>query len=147
VVGDPCLPEFRDREKLPYIEAVLLETLRWYPIGPLHDLTDTRPVLPHMSRMADAFQGMAMTWNETCYPNPSAFDPRRHLTASGMLAEGTSSQYFGLGRCICPGRHIADQSLWAVIVSILATLCIGKARNEAGHEVNFTPEFTKGLST
>ncbi|KAI6039884.1 cytochrome P450 [Pisolithus marmoratus] len=151
VVGDSRLPEFSDRENLPYVDAVLLEVLRWYPTNPF--------LLPHMTTAADAFHGMyipkgkpyllitAMTRNETRYPNPSAFDPARHLTASGTLAEGTSSPYFGLGRRICPGRHVGDKSLWAMIVSTLATLRIGKARNEAGHEVDFTPEFTTGITS
>ncbi|KAI6099754.1 cytochrome P450 [Pisolithus sp. B1] len=151
VVGDARLPEFSDREKLPYVEAVFLEVLRWHPIKPL--------LLPRKTTTADVFQGMyipkgatvvtnvwAMTRNEKRYPNPAVFNPERHLTASGTLAEDTPSPYFGLGRRICPGRHIADQSIWAGIVSILATLRIQKARNEAGHEVDFTPEFTTGLA-
>ncbi|KAI6106858.1 cytochrome P450 [Pisolithus croceorrhizus] len=161
VVGDARLPEFKDREKLPYVEAVFLELLRWHPILPL--------LLPHKTTTADVFQGMyipkgksfplsamphltfhfmqaAMTRNEKRYPNPTVFIPERHLTPSGTLAEEVPSPYFGLGRRICPGRHIADQSIWAGIVSILATLHIQKARDEAGHEVDFTPEFTKGLA-
>ncbi|KIO14849.1 hypothetical protein M404DRAFT_928982 [Pisolithus tinctorius Marx 270] len=140
VVGDTRLPEFRDRENLPYVEAVLLETLRWHPNVPL--------MLPHTTTTADVFHGMyipkgkAITRNEMHYPNPAAFNPGRHLTASGTLNQSTASPYLGLDRRICPGRRIADQSLWAATVSILATLRIGKARDEAGQEVDFTPEFT-----
>lgn len=35
VTGKARLPEFGDRNSLPYIEAILLETLRWHPIVPL----------------------------------------------------------------------------------------------------------------
>lgn len=35
VVGHTRLPSFKDRPKLPYIEAMLTETLRWGPITPL----------------------------------------------------------------------------------------------------------------
>ncbi|KAI6099756.1 cytochrome P450 [Pisolithus sp. B1] len=152
VVGNDRLPEFKDRQNLPYVEAVFLEILRWHPINPI--------LLPHKTTTADVFDGMyipkgatvlmnvwAMTRNEKRYPNPTAFIPERHLTASGTVAEGTSSPYFGLGRRSCPGRHVADQSLWASVVSILAILRIGKVRNEAGHEVDFTPEFTAGLTS
>ncbi|KAI6025691.1 cytochrome P450 [Pisolithus orientalis] len=148
VVGDARLPEFKDRDNLPYVQAVYLETLRWHPIKPL--------LLPRKTTTVDVFNGMyipkgksypsAMTRDEKRYPNPAVFNPERHLTAGGTLAEGTSSQYFGLGRRICPGRHIADQSIWAGVISILATLRVGKARDEAGHEIDFTPEFTKGLA-
>ncbi|KAI6122247.1 cytochrome P450 [Pisolithus croceorrhizus] len=50
VVGHTRLPEFKDREKLPYVEAVFLEVLRWHPILPL--------LLPHKTTTADVFQGM-----------------------------------------------------------------------------------------
>ena len=35
VVGNDRLPGLMDRESLPYVEAVLSETLRWRIIGPL----------------------------------------------------------------------------------------------------------------
>jgi hypothetical protein len=35
VVGIARLPVFEDRPSLPYIEAVLRETLRWHPAVPL----------------------------------------------------------------------------------------------------------------
>ena len=38
VVGRDRLPEFSDREKLPYIEAILKEVLRWEPSLPLSKL-------------------------------------------------------------------------------------------------------------
>lgn len=89
----------------------------------------------------------AMTQNEVCYPNPASSILERHLTTGGTLAEGTASPYFGLGRRVRPGKCVGDQSLWAAMVSILATLRIGKARNESGHEVDFTPEFTTGITS
>ena len=33
VVGTERLPEFSDRINLPYMNAVLLEVLRWHPVG------------------------------------------------------------------------------------------------------------------
>ena len=35
VVGAGRLPEFADRDKLPYINAVVKEIMRWYPVAPL----------------------------------------------------------------------------------------------------------------
>jgi cytochrome P450 len=35
IVGKDRLPGFGDRSSLPYVEAVLRETLRWHPVFPL----------------------------------------------------------------------------------------------------------------
>lgn len=35
VIGNGRLPDFGDREYLPYVEAICLETLRWHPVAPL----------------------------------------------------------------------------------------------------------------
>ncbi|KAK0479597.1 cytochrome P450, partial [Armillaria novae-zelandiae] len=34
VIGDDRLPRFDDRERLPYINALVLEVLRWHTVGP-----------------------------------------------------------------------------------------------------------------
>jgi cytochrome P450 len=35
IVGMDRLPDFGDRPSLPYVEAILRETLRWHPVFPL----------------------------------------------------------------------------------------------------------------
>ena len=35
VVGRSRLPDFEDRENLPYLDAVLSETFRWNPVTPM----------------------------------------------------------------------------------------------------------------
>ncbi|KIJ62827.1 hypothetical protein HYDPIDRAFT_29977 [Hydnomerulius pinastri MD-312] len=151
VVGTQRLPNFEDRPDLPYVEGVYLETLRWRPVVPM--------ALPHMTSVSDVYEGMyipkgafvlvniwAMTHDETRFPDPMAFKPERHLTPSGTLAAGTTSHSFGFGRRICPGRYMADQAVWAAMVSMLATLRISKDKDEFGGEIEVKPEFTTGLS-
>ena len=38
VVGTSRLPDFSDRAALPYVEAIIRETLRWHPVGPLGEI-------------------------------------------------------------------------------------------------------------
>lgn len=38
VVGRKRLPDFGDRQKMPYVEGVLLETLRWHHSTPMGKL-------------------------------------------------------------------------------------------------------------
>jgi cytochrome P450 len=45
VVGTHRLPTFSDRESLPYVEAVVKESFRWHPIGPMG--------LPHVASQDD----------------------------------------------------------------------------------------------
>jgi cytochrome P450 len=35
VIGKERLPVLEDRESLPYLNAILKETMRWYPVVPL----------------------------------------------------------------------------------------------------------------
>ena len=35
VIGRDRLPQVSDRASLPYVEAVMMETLRWHPVVPL----------------------------------------------------------------------------------------------------------------
>ncbi|KAF9238509.1 cytochrome P450 [Melanogaster broomeanus] len=152
VVGSERLPNFDDRPNLPYVEGVYLETLRWRPAVPL--------ALPHMTSTSDIYEGMyipkgamvltnlwAMGHDETRFPDSMTFKPERHLTPTGSLAENTPFQAFGFGRRACPGKNLADPSVWSAIVSMLATLCIAKAKDEYGEEIDVNVEFTSGLST
>lgn len=152
VVGSDRLPDFNDRPSLPYVEGVLLETFRWHPVTPMG--------LPHMTTRSDVFAGMyvpkgaiiltnlwAMAHDERRFPEPLTFSPERHLTPSGDLAKGTACNAFGFGRRYCPGKFVADQSVWATIVSILATLRIERANDRCGNHIDVIPEFTSGLSS
>ena len=48
-MGRDRLPTLADREHLPYIEAVVKETLRWHPVAPMS--------LPHTSTEDDICEG------------------------------------------------------------------------------------------
>ena len=38
VVGQDRLPSFADRERLPYINAIVLEVMRWHSVTPIGNL-------------------------------------------------------------------------------------------------------------
>ncbi|KIK95876.1 hypothetical protein PAXRUDRAFT_826569 [Paxillus rubicundulus Ve08.2h10] len=141
VVGPQRLPNFGDRPALPYIDALLRETLRCRPVPPVG--------LPHATSEDDTYKGyyipkgatiMVNVWaisqNETKYPNASAFLPERFLKSDGTLSDDNLSWIFGFGRRICPGRHLADGSLWCAMVSILTMFTIEKT--EAPEEIKWT---------
>lgn len=49
VIGTSRLPGFKDREDLPYIDAVLKEALRWHPVVPMG--------VAHMAMEDDILEG------------------------------------------------------------------------------------------
>ncbi|KAG1821681.1 cytochrome P450 [Suillus subaureus] len=151
VIGDSRLPDFSDREGLPYVEAVYLETLRWRPTVPCS--------LPHLTSTSDVYDGYyipkgaillvnvwGMTHDESRFPDSMSFKPERHMLPTGELIQGTAPLSFGFGRRKCPEQYIADQSIWASIVPILATFRIGKGKDSTGCDIDVNPEFTVGFA-
>ncbi|KAG1743719.1 cytochrome P450 [Suillus paluster] len=144
VIGKDRLPDFDDRPALPYIEAILRETLRWHPVFPFG--------APNATTTSDVYKGYfipkgwAMTHDETKYPSPDEFKPERFLHEDGSLTSDTMPLGFGWGRRICVGRHLADTSLWIAIASFLAVFSAHKAHDEHGMDIPVVPKFSAGLA-
>ncbi|KAH9952213.1 cytochrome P450 [Amylocystis lapponica] len=152
IVGTDRLPEFSDREKLSYVECVLQEVMRCRSMP--------RIGVPHRTLEDDMYNGMfipkgtlvfasarSMALDEVTYRNPREFRPERYLPAPDGSGEPFPSASFGFGRRICPGRFLADGSVWMAIVSLLATMKITKAVGEDGKEITPDVKFTSGLSS
>ncbi|EKM58562.1 uncharacterized protein PHACADRAFT_253005 [Phanerochaete carnosa HHB-10118-sp] len=152
VVGNDSLPDYTYRELLPYVTAILHETLRWRPAGPLG--------IPHQVSADDEYNGFhipagavvvgnvwAIFHDPVRFPNPDTFDPTRWLTSDGQLSEDVSDVMatFGSGRRICPGRHFAMESIWIAMVHILAMYDIEKLVDDTGKVVEPSGEYTSGL--
>jgi cytochrome P450 len=54
---------------------------------------------------------------------------------------------FGFGRRICPGRHIADASLFTMIATLLATVDVVRAKDAQGREIVPTIDVTGGAAS
>lgn len=61
---------------------------------------------------------------------------------SNVLRDSTIT-FFGFR--ICPGRHMAINSVWMAVVSVLATFKISKAKDAQGNEITVEPLFRDGL--
>lgn len=137
---------------MPYVEAVLRETMRFHPIAPLG--------VPHAAVNDDVYEGYfipkgtsiltniwAMTHDATKYPAPFEFKPERFFTSSGDLNDDQVTPVWGWGRRICVGRYVADASLWSAIASMLAVFDFLKATDENGKDIDFEPRWTSGISS
>ncbi|KAL1711116.1 cytochrome P450 [Schizophyllum commune] len=118
------LPEIRDRDRLPYVEALCKEVLRYHPPGPCG--------LPHASTQDDVQDGYLIPKESTIIPNiwlekmsrdaavytdAHKFDIERFL---GPTPEQDPREYvYGFGRRVCPGRLMADTSIFVTIAVCL----------------------------
>ncbi|PFH47781.1 hypothetical protein AMATHDRAFT_87514 [Amanita thiersii Skay4041] len=144
VIGPNRLPDFPDRSALPYIDAMLLETLRWNPPTPLG--------VPHRALHDDIYENhyipkgatvignnWAITRDEELYPEPERFMPERFLSRESKEGHGSSDPVaggaFGFGRRICPGRHLAMDSAWLTVVYLLLCYEIARAVDDTGKEI------------
>ncbi|KAG2154174.1 cytochrome P450 [Suillus bovinus] len=145
VVGKDRLPDFSDRPALPYIDAVLRETLRWHPVAPFG--------FPGATTTSDTYNGYfipracqgAITHDEKRYPSPDEFKPERFLHEDGSLTSDIMHLGFGFGRRMCVGRHVAEASLWIAMTSFLAMFSAHKALDEHGMDIPVIPKFSTGL--
>ena len=86
----------------------------------------------------------AFAHDPNVFHEPSTFKPERFLGLEGREPEpDPESIVFGFGRRKCPGRVLADTSVYLTIAQSLAVFDISKAV-ENGKEVEPIVEFTPG---
>ncbi|KAJ3745686.1 cytochrome P450 [Lentinula detonsa] len=131
VVGPHRLPTFNDYEHLPYIRATIKEILRWRGVSPIG--------LPHRLSQDDYYEGFFIPRDTICFVNnwslhhdkevygddAEHFNPGRFLDVNGKIESsipGTKDEghfSYGFGKRICVGRHVANNSLFIHIASLL----------------------------
>lgn len=146
VVGSDRSPTWSDEVSLPYVRAIIKETMRWRPVAVLGGQ-------PHASIKDDTYNGYfipkgatmlgnlwAIHQNPLDFPQPDYFRPERYLDGSLShypQTQGHSS--FGWGRRVCPGQLVAEQGLFITISRILWGFKISPAIDEkTGKEI--TPD-------
>ncbi|KAI9507132.1 cytochrome P450 [Russula earlei] len=136
------LPTFEDKPRLPYIEAMCKELARWQMVTPMG--------VPHASTHDDVYRGFfipkgsihyllfvkAVLHNPDLYPDPETFKPERFLNEDGTFRDDpTIALAFGVGKRICPGRHLVEATLFVFISSVLSVFHVTKAKDEYGNEI------------
>ncbi|KAF7369282.1 putative cytochrome P450 [Mycena venus] len=141
VVGEHRMPTLEDLEEMPYIRAMVLETHRFRPVAPLliphstlnaeevgvsYCVTKTYP----LSRLSFKYKGFIIPQGATIFVNawgifhdpelyddPESFIPDRYLLTENGMKPGVDGRNlrptlpFGVGRRICPGIHLAQNSI------------------------------------
>jgi len=140
------LPTLQDQQDLPYIQAMVTETLRWNGVAPLG--------LPHMSTKDDVYNGYFIpagttvagnTWailhDPEAYPRPMEFIPERFLPDPKTGKPSTApfpEPAFGYGRRICPGKNVSQNYLFITMASILSCFTITPQEGAPKPSAKFT---------
>ncbi|EAU87749.2 cytochrome P450 [Coprinopsis cinerea okayama7 len=145
VVGNHRLPTLEDRPSLPYFECVLKEVLRWNPLVPLG--------MPHRLMDDDYYRDYLIPKNSTVLvniysilrdcPNSDAFYPERYLEDPSLPDPKTI--IFGFGRRVCPGRFLADASVFMILTTMVTLFDISKSVDSDGREIVPEVEYTEGF--
>jgi cytochrome P450 len=147
VVGRSRTPTFADAPSLPYIQALVKESLRWRPILPFG--------VPRNTNQDDWYEGMFIPKGTLCLvnlwqchhdptsygPDAASFNPERFLDGNGRLIPGPAEtrdnghSSYGFGKRACVGKHAANDSLFICIAMVLWALQLECARDENGKEI------------
>ncbi|KIM35577.1 hypothetical protein M413DRAFT_347955, partial [Hebeloma cylindrosporum] len=144
-VGRGRLPTFADAPNLPYLRAMVMEVLRWRPVGPLG--------LPRRTTADDWYKGYfipkgtvvianvwAMNRDPVVYPDFEEFRPERFIAEDGSLVipqntHGQGHVTYGFGRRICLGMNVANNALFIDMASILWAATIELDRGPDGKPI------------
>jgi cytochrome P450 len=148
VVGVGVMPDLKDRERLPYTSALTKECFRWIPVVPIgtthvasEDLTCGGYSIPKGSYI------LPQIWwfchDPAVHPEPERFLPERFIAPRN---EPDPAQHvFGYGRRICPGRYLAEDSVFLSVARLLACFDMAKQKDNLGREIDFEIDMTPGL--
>ncbi|KAJ6495261.1 cytochrome P450 [Mycena sanguinolenta] len=146
------LPTFSDEASLSYVTAIIRELGRWNPVVPMS--------FPHKLSADDTYNGYylkagsvvfpnawAILHDPAVYPEPHIFKPERFLNSDGKLNPKVKDPEapWGFGRRICPGRKMANSTMFITIASILATFDISAAVDDSGRTIEASGEYGCGM--
>ncbi|KIJ57218.1 hypothetical protein M422DRAFT_148860 [Sphaerobolus stellatus SS14] len=145
VVGSPDSPEFRlptweDRPRTPYLQALIKEILRWNPASGTG--------VPHSVMEDDVYRGWRIPKGSIIFPNawgllrseeyykePNVFRPERFL-GENPEPDPSISGTFGFGRRVCPGRLLAENTLWLESACLLSAFNFSHAKDQNGKDID-----------
>ncbi|KAI0345186.1 cytochrome P450 [Trametopsis cervina] len=124
VVGNDRVPSKEDEPLLPRVTAFFLEVYRWRPVswgGFAHRATKNivweNYVIPAGATVIG--NHWSISKDPDAYPDPDVFRPDRWLDESGQLKQDMTFFNFGFGRRVCPGQHVANNSLFLTVALLL----------------------------
>ncbi|KAF7550038.1 hypothetical protein G7046_g8144 [Stylonectria norvegica] len=185
VISPGRLPEFSDRQLLPYIEHIVQEVYRWSPLAPLGMISlrpilpmaltrELQPGIPHKSLKDDVYNGMFIPKGKFSLAAISKLTAGAHYLMQGMINHDPGFEDAALSDKplrsivyanahamahderlyraphefdpdrICIGRFLADNSVWMMVATMLATLEFHKSLDQDRNPIEPRVAFTNG---
>nr|APH81376.1 cytochrome P450 CYP3034A1 [Tigriopus kingsejongensis] len=126
IIGPDSVPQLQDLPTLPYLRAVMTETLRVssvVPNGVPHYVTVSTKVGGYLLPKGSAVMANIISphLNPKVYEDPEEFNPQRFLDPDGKFQMPNSSQFapFSLGKRFCLGQTLAEQEYYLFLAGIL----------------------------
>jgi cytochrome P450/NADPH-cytochrome P450 reductase len=130
---DECLgseaevPSATTLKQMPYLEAVLQETLRLWPTAPVYSLFAVSPTTLSNGLSVTPKDDLiillpALQRNATAWPEPERFLPERFLEKANQPVQRCAHRPFGQGKRICIGRLFALQEARLTLAMLLRDL-------------------------
>ncbi|KAK7864643.1 hypothetical protein R5R35_012415 [Gryllus longicercus] len=124
VVGRNRLPTLNDRPNMPYMEAIVLESVRMFmgrtfsiPHRALKDTTIQGYNIPKDTMVICNFHCTLM--DKTFWGDPEAFRPERFIDSQGKVFIPDMYTPFGLGKHRCMGETLAKSNVFLFMSSLL----------------------------
>ena len=150
-------PRLADKHKLPYVEAVIFESLRYWTLGAIMN--------PHAALVDTTLAGFTVPKGTWIWPNvlnlqhdtrywdhPWKFKPERFLDENGEIVPQNHLNRkrlfaFGAGIRFCPGEVLAKNRLFLIITSIVQNFEVSQAPGKTKPNHDCRRNFTGGLIT
>lgn len=124
VIGSERAPSMRDRPEMTYLEATIMEVLRWSCIPPFtlqhsvaFDVSLNGHTIPKDAMIMANLESVLhdpMIWSD-----PLEFRPERFIGSDGKLTRPDEFIPFGIGRRVCLGESIARMELFLYLAAMI----------------------------